>query len=587
MNIDAWITAVVIVVVLFALVRQMASPWVVILSGTIALLVTGVLTPGQAFSGFSNPAPITVAALYVLAAAVEKTGILAGLLNRTLGERGKYRRPLFRLLIPTVSASAFLNNTPIVAMLIPQVTAWAERRGISPSKLLMPVSFAALLGGTLTVIGTSTNLVVSGQMRELGLDEIGFFEVGKLGLPFALIGIVLLIIAAPRVLPNRRSALGEIKEEGKRFSIEMTVEPGGYVDGKTVDVAGLRSLPGLFLVSADRGDTVIAPVRPDTVLRGGNRLRFVGTRDKVVNAQHLPGLQSTEQKHVMDLDSPAAKYFEVVVGPGSPLIGRSLSESGFRSTYQAAVVGIHRAGQLVDGQLGSEPIRLADTLIIVSDPDFRERWRDRSDFLLIAAVNGSPSVPTRHAWIPITVLAVVIGLAAFNVLPILEGALLGAGALVLTRVLTLQEARRSIDVDVIVTIAAAFGLAAGMQQSGLAGSIARGLVDVFGFLGPIGVLLGLMLTTLLLTEIVTNNAAALLMLPIAVASAQSVGLDPRGVAIAVAVAASSSFLTPIGYQTNMMVYGPGGYRFTDYARLGWILTLTVLIVTVTLTPIFW
>ncbi|WP_281965226.1 SLC13 family permease [Serinicoccus marinus] len=587
MAVDAWITVVVLLGVLAALIRQRTTPWVIVLGGVIALLVLGVITPAEAFTGFSNPAPITVAALYVVAAGIEKTGALAPVMQRTLGDRGAYRLPLLRVLTPTVGASALLNNTPIVAMLIPQVTAWCERRGRSASKFLMPISFAAVLGGLLTVIGTSTNLVVSGQMTEFGLEEIGFFEIGRLGLPVAVMGLLVLVAAAPRLLPARRSAREELESEGRRFSIEMIVQPGGPVDGRTVEEAKLRSLPGLFLASVDRGDTVIAPVRPDTVLRGGNRLHFVGSVSKVVDAQLMPGLRSAELEHVLDLKSESAKYFEVVVGSQSPLVGRTLRESNFRSTYQAAVVGIHRSGHLVDGKLGAQTIRLGDTLIVVSDPDFRKRWRDHSDFLLVAGLDGSPPAATPRAWIPVTVLVLVVGLAAFGVMPILQGSLLGAVALIATGVLSAQEARRAVDLEVILVIASAFGLASAMQVSGLAEGLAGGLVASLGGFGTVGVLLGLVLATIVLTELVTNNAAALLMLPVAVATAESVGLDPRGAAIAVAVAASASFLSPIGYQTNMMVYGPGGYRFTDYARLGWVLTVLVILATVVLTPLLW
>ncbi|MGB3184769.1 MAG: SLC13 family permease [Ornithinimicrobium sp.] len=587
MTLDAWLTLVVLACVLVGLVRGRVAPAVVTFAGAVALLVLGVIPVEEAFGGFSNPAPITVAALYVLAAGIEKTGALTPILQGTLGERGRYRLPLLRTLLPTAGASGFLNNTPIVAMLIPQVVSWADRRGVEASKLLMPISFAAVLGGLLTVIGTSTNLVVSGQMSSLGLEEISFFEIGLLGLPIAVVGLVLILILAPVVLPNRRSARVELEEQSRRFAIEMLVETGGALDGKTVEQAKLRHLSGLFLTSIDRDDTTIAPVRPDTVLRGGNRLHFVGAVSKIVELQERRGLRSAEMHHAMDLSNTNVRYFEAVVGSRSPLVGRTLRDIGFRSAYQAAVLGIHRSGHLVEGQLGTETIRLGDTLILISDPGFRERWRDRADFLLVAGVDGRPPTVTSRAWIPVGLLVAVVGLAATGLVPIVEGSLVAAVILVATGVLSALEARRAIDVEVIIVIASAFGLAAAMQSSGLAETIGVGLVDLFDVFGHRGVLLGIVLATMLLTEMVTNNAAALLMLPIAVTAAGAAGLDPRGAAIAVAVAASASFLSPIGYQTNMMIYGPGGYRFSDYSRLGWPLSVMVIIVTVALTPVIW
>nr|WP_246246809.1 SLC13 family permease [Isoptericola sediminis] len=584
---DAWLTLAVVLAVLATLVRGRVSPAVTVFAGAVAVMILGVVPAEDAFSGFSNAAPITVAALYVLAAGIEKTGALTPVMQSTLGEDGAYRRPLVRTLAPTMAASAFLNNTPIVAMLVPQVTAWANRRRLAVSKILMPVSFAAVLGGLLTVIGTSTNLVVSGQMSTLGLEPIGFFEIGKVGLPIALVGFVALVALAPVLLPDRRSARAEMEQEGRRFSFEMIVEPGGPVDGRTVEQARLRDLSGLFLASVDRGDTIIAPVRPETVLRGGNRLHFVGPIDRVVNLQEMRGLRSAEMEHVLDLDEPSVRYYEAVVGSRSPLVGRTLKDVGFRATYQAAVLAIHRSGQLVESRLGTERIRLGDTLILVSDPDFRDRWRDRADFLLVAGLDGHPPSRASRSWIPVGLLAAVVVLAATGLVPILHGSLVAAIVLVASKVLSPLEARRAIDVEVIVVIASAFGLAAAMEASGLADVVAQGLVGLFGDYAPYGVLLGLVLATVVLTELVTNNAAALLMLPVAVSTAASAGLDPRGAAIAVAVAASASFLSPIGYQTNMMVYGPGGYRFTDYARLGWILTLVTVVATVVLVPTLW
>ncbi len=587
MTADAWLTLLVTIGVLAFLIRGRVSPAVVVFAGTLALLVLGVVTTTEALSGFSNPAPITVAALYVLAGAVQKTGALSPILQSAMGYKGTLRLPMIRTLIPASAASAFLNNTPIVAMLIPEATTWASRRGISVSKILMPISFAAILGGTVTLIGTSTNLVVAGQMEVDGLEPIGFFEIGAIGLPLAVVGLGVIIAIAPWALPARKSMIEEFTEDAKRFSLEMIVDVGGKVDGMTVGQARLRNLKGVFLAAVERDGVVVAPVRPETVLLGGNRLHFVGQAGHVLDLQEMPGLSSAELEHVLDMESTSVSYFEAVVGVRSPLVGKTLAEVSFRSNYQAAVLAIHRDGQLVDAQFGKLDLRPSDTLILVSDPDFRDRWADRADFLLVAPMDGKPPKATKRAWIPLAALAAVILLAAFGVLNILQGSLVAALAMVLFGVLSPTEARRAIDFEVIVVIASAFGLAAAMSTSGLADLMANGLVGAFDWLGPRGVLLGIVLATVIITEMITNNAAALLMLPIALSASATVGLDPRGVAIAVAVMASASFLTPIGYQTNTMVLGPGGYRFGDYVRLGLPLTIVAVILVVTLVPIIW
>ncbi len=584
---QAWFTLAVVAVTLFALVRDLLSPSAAVFGAMVAVLVAGVVTPAEAFAGFANPAPITVAALYVLARAVEKTGALTPVVAATLGENGGSRRSLARLMVPTIGASAFLNNTPIVAMLAPQVAAWAEQRRQSPSLYLMPLSFAAILGGVLTVIGTSTNIVVSGQLEAAGRDPIGFFEITKLGLPVAVVGAAVVVALAPVVLPARRSVRREAEEEARQFVVDMVVEPGGPLDGRAVEEAGLRHLQGVFLATIERAGDLIAPVGPTTVLRGEDRLRFVGRVDQVVDLQATRGIVSAEQSHLLEFDSPRSTYFEVVVGAASPLVGQTLKESGFRGRYQAAVLALHRAGQRVDAKLGEVRLRVGDTLLLLADPNFRNRWRDRGDFLLVSELGGSPPVPTRKAaWVAAVTLGIVLT-AALGVIPILHASLVGALLLILLGVLTPGEARASVDLDVIIVIAAAFGLAKAMETSGLADTLAAGLVEAFRGWGPTGILLGIVLATVVLTEMITNNAAALLMFPIAISAGAAAGLDPRGFAIAVAVSASASFLTPIGYQTNTMVYGPGGYRFGDYVRLGAPLTVLVIATIVGVVPIFW
>ncbi|MDH3570948.1 MAG: SLC13 family permease [Gemmatimonadota bacterium] len=584
---QAWFTLAVVFFMVVVLVRDVVSPAAAVVGTMVVLFVAGIITPAQAFSGFSNPAPITVAALYVLARAVEKTGGLQPILAATLGEGVGKRRSLSRLLAPTAAASAFLNNTPIVAMLAPQVTEWAERRGISPSRFLMPLSFAAILGGVVTVIGTSTNLVVSGLLEEYGREPIGMFEITRVGLPLAVVGVLFLVVASPFLLRERRGPRRALEEGFREFLVGMEVAAGGTLDGVAVEAGGLRHLKGVFLVEIERTGEIIAPVTPTTILRGGDRLTFVGRADIIPDLQATRGLVSAEEPHIEGFDSARHTFFEAVIGPASPLVGKTLKEAGFRGKYQAAVVAIHRAGSRVRAKFGEVRLRVGDTLLLLTDPGFRDRWRDRSDFLLVSRLGGTPPGVSRKAWLVGLITLAIVLVAGSGFLPILQAALIGAIALVVLGVLTGGEARAAIDLEVILVIAAAFGIGAAIEASGLAEALATGLVDALAWLGPTGVLLGVLIATVALTELITNNAAAVLMFPIALSTADQLALDPRPFAIAIAIAASASFLTPIGYQTNTMVYGPGGYRFGDYARLGLPLTVLVVVVTVAVVPLFW
>ncbi len=584
---EAWLTLLVLAVAIFTMVRDLVPPAVAILGATVVLMIADVITPEQAFAGFSNPAPITIAVLYILAAAAARTGLLQPLVASTLGGKRSVRQGLGRLLPPVALSSSVLNNTPIVAMLVPEVGNWATRHGRQPSRFLMPLSFAAILGGTVTLIGTSTNLVVSGLLEAGGHEPLGFFEITKVGLPVAVLGVGLLVLLAPRLLPDRPSTRDELTERMREFTVDMTVDRGGPLDGVTVEEAGLRDLAGVFLIEVARGDEAIVPVSPSTRLHGDDSLRFVGRAGDVVDLHTMRGLRSAAADHLRRFDLERSNFFEAVVGATSPLIGKTLKEAGFRGTYGGAVVAVHRAGQRVDAKLGEVPLRVGDTLVILSDENFRERWTDRGDFLLISRLGRSSMVASGKRLMAAAILIGVVLLAATGVVSVLKAALLGALAVLAFRVLRPGEARSAIDLDVVLLIAGGFGLAAAMESSGLAETIATGLVDSFGTLGSVGGLLGIVLATVVLTETVSNTAAALIVFPIAASAADALGYDLRGVAIAVAVAASASFLTPVGYQTNVMVYGPGGYRYTDYARLGAPLTALAVIGILVIVPWAW
>lgn len=587
MSLDAWLTLLVLAAVVVGMARELVPPTMAILSGVIILMLTGVVTTEEAFAGFSNPAPLTIAALYIVAAAVTRTGLLRQPLSAALSQTTSQRSALARLLPGVAAGSSLFNNTPIVAMLVPEVSAWAVRRNEAPSRYLMPISFAAILGGTVTLIGTSTNLLVSGLLDERTGEPFGFFEITPIGLPLAVIGVAMTILLSGRLLPKHRSLREGIAEDFRQFVVEMTVVDGAALDGRSVEDGGLRHLSGVFLVEIERGTQTISPVSPDTTLEGGDRLRFVGKAGEVLDLLEMPGLESAHADQLSGFDLVRSSFFEAVIGPSSSLAGTTLKAARFRSRYQGAVVAIHRAGHRIDAKLGEVQLRPADTLVILADAGFRDRHRDGQSFLLVAAL-GTPTVrePRRRLTVLVVTAAMLIA-AATGWLPILHAALLADLAIIALGVLTPAQARDAVNLNVVLLVAGSFGLAAAMVSSGLADLMAEWLVDGLGPLGVTGVLVGIVIATLVLTELISNAAAAVVVFPVAFAAAIELGANPRGFAIAVAVAASASFLTPVGYQTNMMVYGPGGYRYSDYTRFGAPLTAVTLITVVAGVQLIW
>ncbi len=575
MTTDAWITLVVLAVAFVALVAHRLSPPAGIVAALLALYFAGVLDAGQAFAGFANPAPITIAALYVVAAGVERTGALAGVVRRVLGGVGQ-SSGFARLLAVTGGLSTVLANTPIVAMLINPVVAWADRRQRPASRYLIPVSYVSILGGMVTVIGTSTNLIGSGLVADAGFEQFGFFEPAMIGGPVAIVGAVVVAVLGPRLMPDRGESRGD--DIAAPFTISMIVVPDGPLDGVSVADGQLRDVPGVYLVAFDRGGEVTAPVSPDAVLVGGDVLTFAGQVSEVVDLGTRPGLRPDEEEHLDALEGTQHAWYEAVLGATSPLVGRSLKEVGFRSRYQAAVVALHRSGVGVDRRLGDVALQVGDSLLLVSDLDFAARWRGRGDFLLIQQRNEAPPSAAGKAPMAVGILfALALG-PLLGLVDVLAASLLAAVAMIVTGILTPRQARDGVDPNVVIMIAAALGIGVAVRTTGLAAQIASVVVGMTEGIGPWAVAAGLVIATLVLTELVTNAAAVAIMIPIGLDVAANIDADPRRFALGMVVAASASFLTPIGYQTNTMVYGPGRYRFGDYLRLG--LPLTVVVVAI-------
>jgi di/tricarboxylate transporter len=586
---SAALTVLILLLVIVAMIREWASPAAVMVGGLVLLTVTGVVPPDRAFVGFSSPATVTIAGLFVISRAVRDRAGVDVALVRLLGDgAGGSRGTLARLIPPTILLSAVSNNTPLVATGAPLVRGWAERHGVATTHLLIPLSFAAILGGVVTTIGTSPNLVVSGVLEASGRSGFSFFEITPAGLPMAVVGGLLIVVLAPRLLPDRRSAHERMAGHERDYVLRLQVAAGGPLDGRGVAEAGLRDLATTYLASVVRDGREMAPVSPDTILSAGDVLVFVGRVSQVRDLLDRPGLTEAEVAQTSLLNGEGHGLIEVVVGANSPLVGESLKSAAFRGRYDGAVVAIHRSGARVTGKLGEVRLRTGDALLVLAGLGFEERWQGAQDFAAIAPLE--PSVPPEsdhHRWITLGTVVAMIVLAASGVLPIVIAVLLACSVLVATRTIRFRRALDALDRDVLLIVAAAIGLGAALESSGVADLLADGLAVMTAGRSQLVALALITVGTLVLTEVITNVAAAALMAPLAITTADRVGFDPTGFAVAVALAASASFLTPIGYQTNTIVFGLGGYRFGDYWRLGLPLAVCTVVIVLVVVPLVW
>jgi len=608
--------------IFLAMQRRRAVPIdLLFLSGLVLVTLAGVLTPKQALAGFSNKALIMIGALFAASAGLRNTGALDWLGNRLLGGVTTANSALFRLAAAVVPASAFVLNTPLVAMLTPVVIDWCRQRSISPSRLLIPLSYLTILGGVCTLIGTSTTLVINGKLNAMvaeggyepkiltRIGELSFFEITSVGVPLALVGVAYMILFASKRLPDRTELIEQLGDQRRDYLVDMHVQPNCSLIGKTVQDAGLRNLPGLFLIEIDRQGETITPVSPADSVQQGDHLVFTGIVTTIADLERIPGLvpaaDTTFETH--PAERTRRQLTEAVLSHTSPLIGRTIREAGFRKRYNAAVVAVHRNGERLTNKVGNIRLEPGDTLLLQTRNEFVESQRNSRHFYLVSRVGDTTARRHDRALLAgllftglilwLTISSLFPGLLAWGNITSKGIHAIAAVAIVLvmivTRCLTTSEARSAIDLQVLLTIGAALGIGEALHRSGAAAWLAASLVDgvtVLG-IGPVWkpyVLLALVyLISQLFTETITNVAVAATMIPIAVGIAVAGNYDPRPFIIAVTLSASLSFVTPIGYQTNLMVMGPGGYQPRDYWRVGWPLALLMTALALFLIPLLW
>jgi di/tricarboxylate transporter len=554
-----------------------------------ALLVTGLIRPDQALYGFANPAVATIAAMFVVSAGMLRTGLLQWVSRRidVLAGKGEWRLVLVLCIVAAI-LSAFLVNTAIVAIFIPVAIVLAKSRKIAPSRVLIPLSFASQFGGVCTIIGTSTNLLVNGIGISNGLQPFAFFEFAPLGLVMILVGTAYLLVAGRWLLPKRKGEAEQVdKYQLADYMAELQVQGNSALVGQTWSQSKASREAMIELTNLVREDKAVA--RPQqTVIRPGDLLLLHGHIKQIMEMQQKYGLELLKNAKVLDkqLSVHETQLVEVLLPPGSSLIGKTLSKSDYFRRYKAIILAIQRRGRTIKERLADTILESGDTLLLQAHNDDIIRLMNTNNAIVTSKLNDLHFNRDKA----VTAIMIMIGmilLIVFNVLPILTAAIIAAIAMVLTRCLTLEDAYNAIDWKIILLLGGIIPLGLALEQNGVATWLADGLLQPLLVYGPIALLAALYLVTALLTEAMSNNAAAAILAPIAIFLAQSLNVDPRPFLVAIAFAASTSFATPIGYQTNTMIYAPGGYRFTDFTLIGLPLNLIFWALATLLIPLIW
>jgi di/tricarboxylate transporter len=608
MSVEAWYTVGTIALVISILATNKVGVDVAMVGGLTLLMLGDVFLDGRVLSvddaigGFANRVVMIIGALLVVAAGLQETGGMQMIATRLLGRPTSHPVAQLRLMIPVAAMSAFMNNTPIVAMYLPIVHDWAKKLRMSPSKLFIPLSFASILGGKITYIGTASNLVLVGLFTQdianrpelfssLGVEPQTagqtFWNVAWLGVPTTIAGIAFIVLASRWLLPERRPA-NELTLDARKYHVDMIVQPDAPIVGKTIEEAGLRHLPGLFLTQIEREGRIRAAVGPDERLKASDVLSFAGILESVVDLRKIRGLvPATDQIEKITAERNERVLVEAVIAQRSPLVGKTVRASRFRTVFNAAIVAVYRQGRQINLKIGDIVLETGDTLLLETHDGFVSAYRNSDHFYLVSAVEGARPVRHERAWLALGILALLIALFTLTNVDQVIAAFICALLMVGTRCVTGTIARKAINFQILIVIGCALGIGTALEQTGAARAIADAMLAAAHalHLPPRGMLAIIFILGAGFAQVINITGAAVLMYPITIATAVGLKMNPEPFIYTLMIAAGSSFILPIAYQTNLMVYGPGGYRFTDFVRIGVPLTIIIGALCVFLAPI--
>lgn len=574
--------AVIIVLMLIGLSFEIIRADFLIFLVLVIFLITGVISSEQALSGFSNEGMLTVLLLFIVAGAIQKHGIIELLIYKLLGKTKTVKKSMLKILLPVGLSSGFLNNTPIVVALTPIIREWALDNGYNPSKFLIPLSYITILGGTITMIGTSTILVVHGLLLSAGLEGFSFFSLSVVGVPITLAGLIYLLTVGYKLLPEHLGAKEQISKETKEFLAEAIIEENFEYGSSTVTELGQNVLDGIYIIEIIRNKSRVYPVTGDTKIVSGDHIVFSGSLNTIAKIQKYKGvkIKTGTELTLADVINKDSQLIEAVVSHNSSLLNKTLKQANFKSHYDAGVIAIHRNNQRIKSRVGDIVLKTGDTLLLLADNAFVDSHKYSADFYVVTDVAPPENLnqDMRKGWIGLIALISMILVVTLGWLTMIEAMLVLVVLMIGFKFISQNEVKKFVQFDVILLIASAFAVGAAMTESGLAHYIASGLTTLAAPLGIMGVIVIIYIVTNMFTEIITNSAAAVLMFPIALEVASGMGIDYMGLIVTVAIAASASFMTPIGYQTNLIVYGPGGYKFSDYLKVGAPLSFITMII---------
>lgn len=599
MTLDGFVVVGLIVLMIVALAKEMLRPGLVLFTAASIMMAVGIISAQETVSGFANIGMLTVAVLFLVSEGVRQTGALNKFAHFFLPRRrGRIPFMLPRVMLPAAFLSAFLNNTPIVIIFGPLIKKWAEKLNLSSQKFLIPLSYATIFGGMCTLIGTSTNLVVHGLMIENGMNGFSMFELGKIGVPVLVFGTLYVAIFGNWLLPGKKIKFNTPTRDFKEYFYDLIVPKGSSLIGLEVKTGRIKELKNLILHSVERDGVVLKPNGDVIVIQENDILLVAGKSDSL---NQIIAFDSVKLRGIDELKGIIPKselrQYEAVIAPRFPGIGQTISDFDFVEHYKATVLAIHRNGERLTSNLGHLKLKPGDSLVLLTDDKFIRNWGESKIFYLTSYIGEhSSSNGNLKRWLALIILLLMIAGATFGKyiytprdisFDMFYFAALAAILMVWFKVLPAQQYTKVVSWDILITIAMSLAISKAMQNSGAADALARTTINFSKSFGPIGVLAAVYLITTIFTEIITNNAAAALVFPIALSASMQMEIDPKPLFVAIAVAASASFSTPIGYQTNLIVQGIGNYKFNDYLKIGLPLNVISFIITLVVVPYVW